>query len=465
MFETEKLIRFSLDAYKNGLKSHHGKTITQAKKAILDQFGLQIGCATLPWSLASYQLVKSYESHGGSTVLFHGDKISPPLAAFINGCFGHGQDFDDSHIEAQTHPGCVIIPVAFSIGEAYQQAGDKVLLAIIIGMEIMLRLASSVCPACIQNGHHSPPTIGPFAAAITAGLLMGLSQEQLVNAAGIAGSFAGGLVQYTVSGGSVKRIHGGVPAEAGIKAALLAKNGLTGPQDIIEGEKGFWTVFGRGDEVKERLLEKIGENYLLDTLSFKPYNCCYLIHPAIEGFLKICHDNKLKPADIIKVVVGYSNFSISHAGSITQPKDVLGAQFSTSFTLALSLLKEPPVLSTYTQETLEDSDILELANKITVEPDAVAEHDFPKHNGCVVTVYTATQKISLRLKKPTGSPQNPVSTKMLVDKFYKNCQLNLMPHEARKIMETIEHIEDLKCVSQLTCLSIPNHSVALRAKL
>lgn len=123
-----------------------------------------------------------------------------------------------------------------------------------------------------------------------------------MDAIGICGSFAGGLVEYTESGGSVKRIHTGIPAQAGVRSAYLAKFGLTGPRTIIEGKKGLINVFGTGKGDIKRVTNELGKTFMLDTLSFKPYNCCYLIHPAIEGFLQLCNENQITSSDEIQNV-------------------------------------------------------------------------------------------------------------------------------------------------------------------
>lgn len=431
--------------------------------AIIDQYGLQIGGSEFAWSKSIYQYAKKYTGVGSSTVIRYGDTLSAVQAAFINSSFAHAQDFDDSHQEAQTHPGSVVIPAAIAIGEYLNLPGNIVLKAIIIGMEVMLRLAHSLCPACIEGGHHTPPTIGPFGAAIACGLLLGLNKSQLINALGICGSYSGGLVEYTLSGGSVKRIHTGIGARAGLEAALLAKEGLTGPETIIDGKKGMWETFGRGKAFPERLFDQIGERYMLTTLMFKPYNCCYLIHPAIETFLKLCRENNITADNIESVTVGYSNFSISHAGKIIVPKDELGAQFSTSFTLALSLLKEAPGMWSYTTENLFDAKIVALAKRISVIKDDEANREFPKKNGCIVTVKTKSGNIFvLRIKDPKGSPENLLTPDDVREKYFKNT-LPIIGHEhAGELYANLQQFESLQSLRGLTSY---NNNSRLVAKL
>lgn len=427
------------------------ESVTQtALQAMIDQYGLQIAGSEFSWSQSIYRCVMAYNGAGKSTVTRYGNPLVAPQAAFINSCFAHAQDFDDSHQAAQTHPGSVVIPAAMAVGEQRQLSGEMVLKAIIIGMEIMLRLAHSLCPSCIEGGHHTPPTIGPFGAAVACGLLLGLTHAQLTHALGICGSYSGGLVEYTLSGGSVKRMHTGLGARAGLEAALLAQEGLTGPRTIIEGDKGVWAVYGRGNAVAERLLEGLGKHYLLSTLLFKPYNCCYLIHPAIQAFLTLCHEHTLIANDIEQVTVGMSQFSCSHAGRIRIPSDALGAQFSTCFTLSLTLIKGAPDMWSYTDDVLVDPGIIALAQKISVYKDSVAHQAFPQQNGCLVTITTTAKKIlSLRVKDPKGSPHHPLSPHEIQQKFFNNVSPVLGDNQAAAAYTTLSNFNRLDNVRDL----------------
>lgn len=448
MSVSSKLAEYAIKAFQQEIPEH---VVKMARQAIIDQYGLQIGGSEFPWSKAIYKTEKYYnKSNGSSTITRYGDQLSPTQAAFINACFAHAQDFDDSHQEAQTHPGSVVIPAAIAISEQMNLPGVVVLKAIIIGMEVMLRFAHSLCSACIEGGHHTPPTVGPFGATIACSLLLGLNKAQLTNALGICGSYSGGLVEYTISGGSVKRIHTGLGARAGLEATLLAKEGLTGPSTIIEGKKGMWAIFGKGKAFPERLFAQIGERYMLATLMFKPFNCCYLIHPAIQTFLETCKANSLSPTDIESVTVGLSKFSISHAGKIVVPEDELGAQFSTSFTLALSLINEPPDMWSYTKESLSNKRIIGLAKKISVYEDKEANAEFPKKNGCITNVTTKQgKKYSLRIKDPKGSPLNLLSVEEVKDKFMRNTIPIIGRERAENFYETLSHFEKLKNVKEL----------------
>ena len=157
---TRELVKFAVECYRSNLSDTLSDKI---KSLIFDQIGLQIGCAGLPWSRTTYKYhSKNFPAQGNSTIAYYGDKLNPEQAAFINACFGHAQDFDDTCLKVQTHPGAVIIPVALAIAEETGASGLQVMKAIAAGMEVMLRVAHSVSPGCLQRGHHTPKAVGPF---------------------------------------------------------------------------------------------------------------------------------------------------------------------------------------------------------------------------------------------------------------------------------------------------------------
>lgn len=443
-----QLAKYVIDAFQKDLPESIKEIGIQA---IVDQYGLQIAGSELPTSKIVYRTEKKYnQSKGLSSIARYGDKVSSVHAAFINGSFAHAKDFDDSHQEAQTHAGSVVIPAAIAIAESENCPPDAVLKAIILGIEIMLRLAYSLSLACMEGGHHTCPTIGPFGAAIACGLLMGLNETELTHALGICGSFSGALMEFTLSGGSVKRIYTGLGARYGLEAVILAKEGLTAPATIIEGKKGLWSIFGKGSARPERLFEQLGGNYLISSLSFKPLSCCLLIHPAIEAFLKICDLYQLVPANIKQVRVGFSTLSASHVGSITIPEDELGAQFCTSFMLALSLIKEPPGMWTNIEEALSNAEIINLAKRITIYVDKEAEIEFPEKNGCIVNVHSQTgETYSLRIKDPKGSPGNRLTIEDIKKKFIQNTLPILGSLQAENFYHLLSNFDKLSSVKDI----------------
>src|SRR5688572_4262647 len=308
-----------------------------ARRFILDNFGCQVAGATLPWSQAYYDVIRKTRSGKHSTVAYFGDKLAPDDAAFVNSTFNHANETDDTHLKSPTHPGGIAVPAALAMAEYARANGEKLLVAVVAAYEIQIRISWACSPFLIYRGHHPPVGVGPFGAAAASAVLLGFDAEQTLNALGIAGSHSAGLIEYTKTGGSVKRIHSAIPAQAGVRAALFAQAGITGPHSILEGEKGFCKVFA-GEYDLARLTDGLGTRYHLLDNALKPYSCCHLIHAAFDA-LDSARDREPLAPEQIKSIRVYTNSEpiLSHIGSILEPSDILGAQFSLPFSIAMRL--------------------------------------------------------------------------------------------------------------------------------
>ncbi len=165
------------------------------------------------------------------------------VAGFVNGAFAHALDYDDGHLWAGVHATGPVIGAAFALIPQYNPSGLTLLKAITAGYEIEYRLAKALGKSHIQKGYHGSCTCGVFGSAITAGKILGLSQEQMVYALGLAGLASAGFRQPLAEGQMAKPIQVGYVTERGINAALLAKEGLESPRQIFEGKSGLLTIF------------------------------------------------------------------------------------------------------------------------------------------------------------------------------------------------------------------------------
>jgi 2-methylcitrate dehydratase PrpD len=443
---TATVAAFARDVYKHGPEAH---ALELARIVTLDQIGLQVGCSRLASSVAARDYVRRTSRAGDSTVLVHGDRLTAEGAAFANAAFGHGQDFDDTCRPAQTHAGAVVVPTAIAIGEEVGATGEQVLRATCAGLEIMLRTAHAVSPECLRRGQHPMLVAGPFGAAVAAGLLTGLDDDRMIHALGIAGSFPGGLVEYSESGGSVKRLHGAIPTTGGIRAAALAELGVTGPTSVFEGRKGVVRAF-TSEPAIGRLVDGLGERWLLDDLAFKFYNCCYFIHPAIDAVLELMRHHGLTADEVASLHVGTSAQGNLHVGQIPEPVDEVGAQFSLHFTLALVLLQGTPGLDTYSRACLADPAIRSLARRVVVEDDATATAEYPASWGSIVTARTYDGRaLAARVRDPRGTRENPCTMDDLWAKFDRNVEPVLGAARTAALRERLERLDQLPTIADL----------------
>ncbi|MBN2062558.1 MAG: MmgE/PrpD family protein, partial [Deltaproteobacteria bacterium] len=316
----------------------NNEVIEKAKGLILDQLGCQLAFANMPWSKGIYQYVCSKKYVGGeSTVTYYGLKTSAEDAAFANATFGHGFEMDDAESLTASHPGVVVIPPALAIGEQQTISGKDFITAIIAGYDIMLRigLASRIM---MSRGFDTTPTNGTFGATAAVGKILKFNPDIMLNALAIAADLSCGTSEFSNAGGSVKRLHAGFPAQAGIKAALLAQYGISGPLTAIEGKRGFCQAFAGVNEVDE-ITTGLGKDYKIMLTGNKPYCCCAAQHTVIDATDKISKEHAIEPDNVAEIIVEQRPREVGAVGAIVETPDIVSAQFSGRFGVALRLVK------------------------------------------------------------------------------------------------------------------------------
>ena len=432
-----------------------------ARRFILDNFGCQVAGATLPWSKDYREVITRTRSGNGATVAYYGDRLAPDDAAFLNSAFNHANETDDTHLKSPTHPGGIAVPAALALAEYAGGDGEKLLLAVIAAYEVQIRLSWACSPHLIYKGHHPPVGVGPFGAAIAGAIMKEFDLETTINALGIAGSHSAGLIEYTKTGGSVKRIHSAIPTQAGVRAALFAEIGITAPHTILEGEKGFCKVFA-GEYDLTRLTDGLGETWHLLDNGLKPYSCCHLIHAAFDALDNIRDETPLRPEDVNAVRVATNSEPIlSHIGSIMEPDDILGAQFSLPFSVAMRLhngnrgVQGGNGFWDYTDVDFKDSELLETARKVSV---FVAEDDSEWSSvdkGAGVEVETKDGRV---LKETVtfskGLPENPMTQAEVEEKFRYLVDPVMPKGVPQAIVETVNEVESVQDINEIVKLLV-----------
>jgi 2-methylcitrate dehydratase PrpD len=441
-----------------------------ARRFLLDNFGCQIAGATVPWSRTYYDVITKTRSGTGATVAYYGDALAPDDAAFLNATFNHANETDDTHLKSPTHPGQIAVPTAMAAGEYGDANGEKLLLAVIAAYETMIRLSWSCSPHLIYRGHHPPVGVGPFGGAAAGSVIMGFDKEHALNALGIAGSHSAGLIEYTKTGGSVKRMHAGIPAQAGVRATMFANAGITGPESIIEGEKGFCKVFAVDYDLS-RLTDGLGDTWHMLDNGLKPYSCCHLIHAALDALDEARGKQVFAPEDVVEINVATNSEPIlSHIGSIIEPEDILGAQFSLPFSMAMRLYGASNGMPggngfwDYLKVDLGDETLRAAARKVKVvvaenqnnwaRVDEGAGIEVKLTNGDVVTADVQFSK---------GLPENPFSDAEVDEKFHYLTDGLLPAGRTEEIIDAVANVESVAHVSDLAALLVAPDSSGNRA--
>jgi 2-methylcitrate dehydratase PrpD len=309
--------------------------VERMKALVLDLLRVVAVGARLPWSRAARRLALQLGGNGASTILLSGDRLDAARAAFVNGAYAHACDLDDTHVGSMHHPGASILPAVLAIAEQEDSGGRALLEAAICGYEASLRIGMAVQPSMFQRGFMSTPTCGALGAALAVGKLLRFNAQDLAGALGAAGAYAGGLAQFYKSGSVIKRINGARAAEAGTIAALLTREGIWGPRDILEGEAGFFRAFADASD-PEQVTGDLGREFRLMEVSTKIHAGAGRLQAAVDAGLALGAEHGLTPAQIEDVEVGIPGVI---QGRLTQadPPDLQSAQLSVPFSLAMAL--------------------------------------------------------------------------------------------------------------------------------
>ncbi len=284
--------------------------------------------------------------------------------------------------------------------------------------------------------------------------ILGLDIDTVTSALGIAASQCGGIGEYARSGGSVKRLHAGFATQAGIKAALMARLGITGPPTAIEGKSGFCQAYADKYSLKD-ITDGLGKEFRILWTGNKPYCCCFAQHAVIDATALIARKHRVKPDEIEEVVVGQKAREAGSVGSIKEATDVVSAQFSGRFGLALRLIKGGNGFKDYSEESLRDPQILALARKVKYGVDEELEKMPPESNPAKVTIKLKNGTVYReRVDFSKGTVQNPMTKEELEDKFRSLAAMVMPEKQVEDIIRIVGKLEVVDNVINLGSLLV-----------
>jgi 2-methylcitrate dehydratase PrpD len=366
--ETVELARYAATLRYEDLPA---EVVAGAKDCIIDTVAACICGSALPWSRIVIDYAERTGPGGTSHILGRGTSVQAPAAALANGALGHAFELDAlTRPGAGAHPGATVLPPALAVAQqpGVNATGKDLIAAFVAGNEVMIRIGRATGHTNEARGFHAPGTTGPFGAAIACGHLLGLDERGMTNALGIAGSLAGGLLEFARGdGGMVKRLHLGRASEAGVLAASLAASGFGGPRTVIEGEFGFLRVFCTEFDEAE-LTRGLGQDYVMLSTVLKRYPVHATAHAAVRAVRDLQAEHRFAAGEVAAITVtGTSRMVERH--NILEPADLMLAQYSIPFCVALALHREARDPESYDQSALADPAIRGLTRRVRLVPE------------------------------------------------------------------------------------------------
>lgn len=439
------------------------KAVEETKKQVLDFIAVAVGGYSQAGARQVRELAMEWGGAAQSTIFGCGVKVPAPTAAQANSSMAHSLDFDDVHEAAIMHPGVITIPTSLAVAELTGGLSGKDLIrAIAVGGDMISRMGLATRPGknIHKYGWHFTTLNGFMVSAAVAGWLLGLDEDRMLNAIGIGYHQASGNGQAVKDGALTKRLGPGFAVRGGIMAALLAKRGVTGAKNSLEGEAGYYHVYHMGDYSRDILVGELGERYECENISIKPYPCCRGTHPTIDASLKLTNENNIdaKEVDSIKIWCGKGTLGLlgEPLDVKAKPRSFVDSQFSLAWGCAAAIVKKRVTPGCFTEEAIKDRDILDVAAKISIENDP--EFDTGGLEPVRVRIKTKGGKTYETLAETaTGSPEKPATFDECVEKF-KGCVefsgSKLSDEKAGRLIEMISRLEDLEDVTELINLLV-----------
>lgn len=390
-----------------------------SERLLLDIVGLCVASKDEKYTRAALATAEP----GVCTAFGHKDRYDMFSAALINGTAAHGEDFDDTFEGGPVHSGAVMVPAVFAACERFGLSGERALLGVAVGVELICRLGLVTPKAIHKAGFHPTAVLGTLAAAAGVGAALGLNRDQLVAAIGVAGSMSSGIIEYLKDGSWTKRMHPGWAAQSGIRAALLAKNGFVGPLTVLEGEHGFFHSFapGRAPDF-EALLRGIGEHWYMATITFKPYACGTMTQPYVDCTIELAQRG-VKADDIKSIECEVGEGTVHRLWEPLADKQAVpngyAGKFSTPYCVAVAFLDGAAGLAAFTDERVKDPKIRNLAAKVSyiVDPDNPYPNRFTGHLRATLNDGTVHE---IRRDNMRGGAHDPLSRSEFEGKFMGN---------------------------------------------
>jgi len=407
-----------------------------ADRLLLDISGL---CIAAREALYVKAALNALDGEGECTVIGFSRKLGAEGAAFVNGIASHGEDFDDTYEGGPVHAGVVIIPALLAAAERHKLSGNDLLRGIAIGCEVMCRLCRVAPMRVHKAGFHPTAIFGVMGAVAGIGAALRLTEKQLVNALGIAGSMAGGIIEYLADGSWTKRMHPGWAAQSGYRAVRLALGGFEGPRTVFEGDHGLFHGFANTKDGNfEAMLDGFGQHWLWQTIAFKPYACGTMSHPYIDC-ARAFRSRGIDP-ELIEKIEAETAEGIVHRlweplAMKQSPPNGYAAKFSTPYAIAAGILRGDAGLGEYDEDVVSDPVMTGLAAKVSyiIDPANPYPNQFTGHLRVTLKNGEVHEHRQAFFK---GGAEHPLSDEEIRSKFFANCAYGGMTSANAEVMAT-----------------------------
>jgi len=459
----QEVSRFAAGARDGGVEP---EILQDARRRTTDIIGIALAASRMEPARIVRGVIEGWGGEGQASVIGRGGRYPAASAALMNGTLAHSLDYDDTHLPSVLHPSAAVVPAALAAAERSEATGRDLLTAIACGDELVVRVGMAGYDPALGNsiffekGLHATSIAGTLGAALASAMIYGLDEEEIGHAVAISASMGAGIIEANRTGGTVKRIHCGWAAHAGLTAAELAAHGLTGPPTAFEGRFGFLRAYLDDKADAEALTRGLGERWGLTRVFFKPYPANHFTHAGIDAAISL-REEGLDIEKIEEIELGVASPVLRTIArpedEKARPKTGYAAQFSGPFTVATALVGGGGLgisLDDITDEAALDPVKLDLASRVRCFADEECDRIFPNQFPAVLRIRLKSGEVrEARVSRNRGGPENPLSDDELEAKFRTNAGRVLAEQRVEELASALQALESSDDVGELMRLA------------
>lgn len=422
------------------------------KRSILDYTGVALAGISEESSRLMRRFVDSMGGEPQATIWGTQGKTSVIYAAMANGAAAHTLDYDDIDHVIMGHPSIQLLPGLFALSEYHNKSGSEVILAYLMGFEIGVKLGKALNPNHINQGWLPIGTIGTLMQAAASAKLLGLNRDQIIMALGMATNLASGL--RCNNGSMAKHLLAGHVSANGITAAMLAGEGFTSNPQAIETRFGFFENFSRGDiSSLEKAINTLGDELeiIQSGICHKLYPVCAATHPAIDCALHLMENHTLDLGEIeeIKVVL---NLNARLILIYPRPETPAQAKHSLEYCVARAFLDSKIGLEQLHPSKIQEPAVLSLIEKIRPDYREPAGENKNRQPAELHLLMKDGTGYSHQVNAARGTPENPLSDKLIEEKFQQCCAGVLQEASIVKLKHFLKDLEGIHDMARLVSI-------------
>ncbi len=435
---TRKLAQYVVGARYEDLPANVRK---EALRTLLNYVAVAVGGSRAAATEAAVAALSPFSGPTQASLFGRRERLDVMNAAFVNGVSSHVFDFDDTHLKTIIHPGGPVASAILACAEYRPVDGKQFLNALVVGVEACCRIGNAVYPDHYDRGWHITGTAGPFGAAAAYGKLIGLNEQQMVWALGLAASQP---IGFRESFGSMnKSFNPGRAATSGIFAAILAARGFTSSDAMIEAKRGWAPTISTKQDYRE-ITEDLGKRYEAALNTYKPFACGVVLHPAIDAAIQLRNENQLKPEMIERVELKVHPLVLELTGKKT-PQMGLEGKFSVYHAVAIAIVEGAAGQKQFSDRAVKSAPVVALRERVQPTVDAAIKPE----QVVMTAVLKDGRKLSKRIEHAVGSVENPMTDKALEGKFADLAEGILPAAQTRKLMDLCWNVEKLSNTADL----------------